>query len=205
MLLRTNPITSGIQVIPELAKEADELYVFQRSPAWCDRKNDEDLSSEYWNELRKPGQYDALREELLKGHEVSQGEKMTPETNLERRARLQKELEDVVDDPATAQLLTPTYPIGCKRVCYTDVYWQSFNRKNVHLVDVSQEHGVSEINAQGPVVMQQQYELDAIVYATGYDAMTGTFKGIDIRGREGRSLEEHWDKGVRSLFGKSVR
>ena len=131
-----------------------------------------------------------------------------------------------MDDPATAQLLTPTYPIGCKRVCYTDVvsrmqyispetkhetneplpqYWQTFNRKNVHLVDVSQEHGVSEINAQGPVVMQQQYELDAIVYATGYDAMTGTFKGIDIRGREGRSLEEHWDKGVRSLFGKSVR
>ena len=118
-------------MIPELAKTCAHVYVFQRSPAWCDRKDDGPLGAEYWEGEDGAGglhagdgaTYDVVRAEMLDGHEVSQAAKMDPPSNEERQRQLREELHATVADPAVAALLEPSYPIGCKRVCCTD-FWR---------------------------------------------------------------------------------
>ena len=108
-----------------------------------------------------------------------------------------------VKDPAVAKLLQPTsYPIGTKRICIDTDYFETFNRDNVTLVDV-REAPIEEITADGVVTGGKEYELDAIVFATGFDAMTGSFNKIDIRGRDG-TLKEKWAAGPKTYLGLMV-
>jgi cation diffusion facilitator CzcD-associated flavoprotein CzcO len=107
----------------------------------------------------------------------------------------------VVTDPDTADGLSPrNLPIGCKRpILHTD-YYETFNRDNVTLVDL-RRGGIEEITPTGIRTGQGDFELDVIVYATGFDAMTGALDRIDIRGRDGRLLREAWADGARTLLG----
>ena len=108
-----------------------------------------------------------------------------------------------VHDPEVAELLCPTTVIGCKRLCVDSGYYEAFNRPNVRLVDVS-EAPIDEITPTGIRVGDTTYDVDVIVFATGFDAMTGALARIDIVGRDGRSLREAWSAGPRTLLGLAV-
>ena len=105
-----------------------------------------------------------------------------------------------VKDERVAAALLPSHPIGTKRVCLDSGYYEVFNRPDVTLVDLREEP-IERITAAGVQTSRREIALDVIVYATGYDAMTGALDAIDIRGRGGRSLREKWQAGPRTLLG----
>ena len=124
------------------------------------------------------------------------------EANAKVREFLHDRIREKVHDPETAELLIPKgYPFGCKRNPLDSGYFETFNRDNVHLVDVK-ANPIAEITPAGVRLADgTEYEFDAIVYATGFDAMTGPLNRIDIRGRGGRLLREKWAEGPRTYLG----
>ena len=110
-----------------------------------------------------------------------------------------------VKDPAKAEILCPKpdLPFGTKRMCVDTHYYETFNRDNVDLVDVK-AHPITEITPTGLRTTQGHHELDVIVFATGFDAMTGALLAMDIRGTGGQSLREKWAEGPRTYLGVSI-
>ena len=110
-------------------------------------------------------------------------------------------IRSIVKHPVTAEILCPkTHPIGTKRICIDDGYYQTFNRDNVELVDVS-ETPIQRLTETGLRVRARAFEFDAIVFATGFDAMTGTLFNVDVRGRNGSALKKKWEAGPRTYLG----
>jgi cyclohexanone monooxygenase len=108
-----------------------------------------------------------------------------------------------VKDAAVAELLQPTtYPIGTKRICIDTDYFETFNRENVILVDI-RSAPIERITPHGLVAGGREYPLDAIVFATGFDAMTGSFAKVEIRGRDG-TLNAKWAEGPKTYLGLMV-
>jgi cyclohexanone monooxygenase len=119
-------------------------------------------------------------------------------------AFFRRKLRERVSDPAIADALTPAgYPWGTKRLCVDTDFYETFNRSHVHLVDLRAEP-LEEIVSSGVRTSRRTYEADAIVFATGFDAITGALLAIDIRGRDGRTLAEHWSHGPRTYLGVAV-
>jgi cation diffusion facilitator CzcD-associated flavoprotein CzcO len=112
-------------------------------------------------------------------------------------------IREIVKDPDVAERLSPRTVIGCKRLCVDTGYFETFNRDNVELVDVS-EAPIDEITRHGLRVADRAFEFDAIVFATGFDAMTGALLSIDIRGRDGLPLREAWADGPCTYLGLGV-
>jgi cyclohexanone monooxygenase len=114
---------------------------------------------------------------------------------------VRNKIRATVKDPVTAEILCPkTHPIGTKRICIDSGYYQTFNRENVDLVDISGTP-IERMTAKGLVVDGREFEFDAIVFATGFDAMTGTLFNVDIRGRGGLALKKKWEAGPRTYLG----
>ena len=114
---------------------------------------------------------------------------------------VRNKIRATVNDPVTAERLCPkTHPIGTKRICIDNGYYQTFNRANVELVDIS-EQPISRLTETGLVVGERAFPFDAIVFATGFDAMTGTLFNVDIRGRDGLELKKKWEAGPRTYLG----
>jgi cyclohexanone monooxygenase len=110
-------------------------------------------------------------------------------------------IRETVKDPATAELLAPKdHPIGTKRICVDTRYFETYNRQNVHLVDVRRAP-IEEITPTGLRTGDAHYEFDAIVFATGFDAMTGALTAIDIHSTDGSSLKRKWEDGPRTYLG----
>ncbi len=109
----------------------------------------------------------------------------------------------VVRDPATAERLMPAQPIGCKRICVDTAYYETFNLPHVRLVDIAGT-GIEAIEPGGVRVAGCLHQVDAIVFATGFDAMTGSLLKPDIRGRGGLSLRDKWQAGPLNYLGLSV-
>jgi cation diffusion facilitator CzcD-associated flavoprotein CzcO len=109
-------------------------------------------------------------------------------------------IRSIVRDPDTARLLSPTQTIGCKRLCVDSGYYQTYNRANVRLVDISQRP-IEEIIATGLRSGGRDYEFDALVLATGFDAMTGTLMRMQLRGRGGLSIQKKWHAGPLNYLG----
>ena len=123
------------------------------------------------------------------------------EANDTASAFVREKIRDIVQDPATAQLLAPkTYPIGTKRICIDSGYFETYNRSNVELVDIS-SNGIERITPHGLIANGCSYTFDSIVFATGFDAMTGTLLNVDIRGRGGQPLAHKWAAGPRTYLG----
>ena len=116
---------------------------------------------------------------------------------------VRNKIRNIVDDPETAELLCPTGVIGCKRLCVDTDYYKTFNQDHVHLVDVS-ENAIEEITKDGLITGGKEYTFDVLVFATGFDAMTGTLMKIDIKGRGGEKLADKWHAGPRTYLGLSV-
>jgi cyclohexanone monooxygenase len=103
-----------------------------------------------------------------------------------------------------AETLVPkTYPLGTKRLCVDTDYYATFNRDNVSLVDLTKTP-IEEITPDGLRTTREVYHLDSIVFAIGFDAMTGTLLALDIRGRGGQTLREKWAEGPKTYLGVSV-
>ena len=110
--------------------------------------------------------------------------------------------EALVADPSTAEALKPWYRQFCKRPCFHDDYLQAFNRSNVALVDTHGQ-GVERLTARGVVADGREYEVDCLIFATGFEVGTAFTRraGYDIIGKGGRTLSEHWSEGIRTLHG----
>jgi len=113
---------------------------------------------------------------------------------------LREKIRGAVDDPELAELLSPDTVVACKRLCVDTNYYATYNRSNVTLVDVS-EVPIEALTPKGLRQGGQEFEFDAIVFATGFDAMTGALLRVDIRGNAGLTLQEKWAEGPRTYLG----
>ncbi len=113
---------------------------------------------------------------------------------------VRSEIRELVDDPGVAELLCPDNVIGCKRLCVDTDYWKTYNRANVTLIDVAGVP-IERLTPAGIRARGQEYPLDAIVFATGFDAMTGALSRIDIQGVGAERLAEKWHGGPRAYLG----
>ncbi len=202
---------SAVQAIPRLAKAAKALYVFQRTPSSIDLRNDRPTDPE-WEAKLQPGWQAKRREKNLRGRELPPEKKaelaaLTREEKIQKQEndnidymmRIHRRIDEIVEDPATAQALKPWYMFMCKRPCFDDMYLPAYNQPNVHLVDTKGQ-GITEIQPQGPVFDGQTYPVDVLIYATGFEVQkTGIYN--QIRGKDGREINETYADGLRTLFG----
>lgn len=242
--LRVGVIGTGstaIQAIPQIAKQAAHLYVFQRTPNFSMPAQNRPLSDEEqqamkarYRDHRKAARESffgvpfAVTEASVKSAlEVSPDERerefegrweyggatiiasfadflTNKEANDLAAEFVRDKIRATVKDPAVAELLCPKdHPIGTKRPCVDTEYFETYNRDNVTLVDV-RSAPIESITEKGVLTGGAEYELDALVFATGFDAMTGALFNIDIRGKGGESLKERWAEGPRSYLGLAV-
>jgi cation diffusion facilitator CzcD-associated flavoprotein CzcO len=165
----------------------------------------EDLVQDGWTDLSRRIRRRILtlpkeqrtREGMLAAFEDADHEKME-----EIRARV----DAIIDDPETAEALKPYYRQFCKRPCFHDEYLDTFNRPNVTLVD-TKGRGVERITENGVVVDGTEYELDCLIYATGFEVGTDYTRrsGYELYGRGGVTLTEKWSNGVATLHGMHSR
>ena len=128
----------------------------------------------------------------------------SPEANEVACDLYRRYVAHLVDDPEVAAKLQPKdYPLGCKRQVYDTNYYETFNRDNVALVDLRADP-IDRITPSGIQTSSDHIDLDILVFATGFDAMTGALDRIDIRGREGRLLRDEWAAGPRSYLGLAI-
>jgi len=127
-------------------------------------------------------------------------------SNDEAAEFVRHKIRSTVKDPATAELLCPRddLPFGTKRLCVDTNYYQTFNRDNVSLVDVKADPLVEVTPGGLRTQSGQEYPLDVIVFATGFDAMTGALNSIDVRGVGGQALRDKWEHGPRTYLGLAV-
>jgi cyclohexanone monooxygenase len=128
-----------------------------------------------------------------------------PRSNRHAADFVRSKIREIVKDPKVADLLCPKddLPFGAKRLCVDTDYYQTFNRDHVQLVDVKAAP-ITRITPDGIRTTEREYALDAIVFATGFDAMTGAVLAVDIRGSGGVSMREKWSAGPRTYLGLSV-
>ncbi len=127
-----------------------------------------------------------------------------PAANEAAREFYEEKVRAVIEDPAVADLLIPTdHPIGTKRICTDSNYFQTFNQPNVTLVSV-RATPIESVDSSGINTTDQHYDLDMIVLATGFDALTGALAKIDIVGRDGATLRDRWAHGPRSYLGLGI-
>ncbi len=227
--------SSGIQIIPAIARQASQVVVFQRTPnfsipawnrplpqpeqqAWKAsyaeyRKQARTTRSGILYEYSQRATADVSEEERQREYErrwARGGANFTHAFNdifIDKRANdsaaefVRAKIRGTVKDPRVAALLAPTdHAIGTKRICVDTDYYATFNLPHVSLVDL-RSTPIEQITPTGIRTTAQSYELDAIVFATGYDAVTGALDRIDIRGQGGQSLKEKWSHGPRTYLG----
>ena len=230
--------SSGIQTVPVVARQAQHLTVFQRTPnfsipAWNEplpperqaawkaeyaghRARARDTRSGILYEYSQRGALDVTHEERQSEFErrwARGGANFThafndiftsAEANHEAAEYVRSRIRAVVRDPGVAEGLLPTdHPIGTKRICVDTDYFETFNRPNVSLVDVRRTP-IEAITPTGLRTTAAEYEFDSIIFATGYDAVTGALARIDIRGRNGEALATKWRAGPRTFLGVAV-
>jgi len=223
---------TAVQCVPALGESAKQLYVFQRTPSSVDVRNNAETDPE-WAASLKPGWQ---KERQKKFGEAFLGGPIDPAfvddgwTRLTRNVKTlaskateqvsnlvqladfktMEEIRGLVDetvkDPDTADKLKAYYNQFCKRPTFNDHYLETFNRDNVELVDVSATQGVEAITEGGIVANGKEYEVDCIIYASGFE-ITSSYErrlGIPIFGMGGQSIYEHWQDGMRSMHGLMV-
>ena len=222
---------TAVQVVPEIAKVVDQLYVFQRTPSSIDVRDQRPTRPEEIEQWKQEPNWALNRRERLmmitsgraallgdddflsgkvqefkprKKHEsqISPEELVQKQLNTSFRVmeQIRGRVDAVVEDPATVAALRPYYPYGCKRPAFHDEYLPAFNLPHVHLVDTA-PHGVQQINETGIAHEGTQYDLDVLIYATGFQWM-GTSSFNMVVGRNGRSLRDKWESdGVKTFLG----
>ncbi len=229
--------SSAVQSIPQIAREAAQLTVFQRTPNYAVPAHNRVLPDAYRAEVK--ADYAGLRQRQrasFNNFDVRLPDAKASETTAaERDAEYQRRwdegglgfmaaftdlmvdraandtaaefvrarIREIVTDPQTAETLCPANEIGCKRLCVEIDYFETYNRPNVRLVDVSSEP-IERITPTGIRAHGEDFTIDALVLATGFDAMTGALTRVDIRNAEGMRLGEKWQDGPRSFLGLAI-
>jgi len=224
---------TSVQCVPHLARACGELFVFQRTPSSIDVRNNHPIDADWFDTLEPGWQQEWLMnfttlqtggfadEDLVKDGwtDISQRirdrvladagdfspaamEKAYHDSDDEKMEEIRARVDAVIDDPATADALKPWYRQLCKRPCFHDEYLDSYNRPTAHLIDTDGK-GVESITAKGVVVAGIEYEVDCIIYASGFEVGTELTRrtGFEVVGRDGLALSDHWADGMRSLHG----
>ncbi len=166
---------------------------------------DQDLVADGWTDIFRNLTGTAAKQASRElGRRLTSGEKgkLMVLADYQKMNSVRDRIEDIVDDPATAEALKPWYRQFCKRPCFHDDYLPTFNRPNVTLVDTGGS-GVERITETGVVVDGVEYEVDCIVFATGFETGTAYTRraGYEIVGRDGRTLTDQWAGGMKTLHG----
>ena len=228
--------SSAIQSIPIIARQAEHLTVFQRTPNYSVPAGNSPMDAALEAQIK--ADYPAFRarnKTMWAGFGSRHGfrdDSALAVSNEERERRfeerwalgglifmgafgdlganaeanatagefIRRKIRAIVKDPQTAELLCPDNVVGCKRLCADTGYFETFNRPNVRLVDVSAQP-IEEITATGLRTGGADYAFDSIIFATGFDAMTGALFAADIRGKAGQRLQDKWRAGPRTYLG----
>ncbi|GAA2208488.1 NAD(P)/FAD-dependent oxidoreductase [Nonomuraea monospora] len=165
---------------------------------------EEDLVMDGWTDLSRRFR---AKIEHLRPEELTQENMLAAfeDSDFEKMAEIRARVDAVVEDPETAQALKAWYRQLCKRPCFHDEYLQAFNEPGTHLVDTGGK-GVERITRKGVVVAGREYEVDCVIYASGFEVGTDYTRraGYDLTGRGGLRLSEHWADGMRTLHGVHV-
>ncbi len=228
---------TAVQCVPHLGEAAEHLYVFQRTPSsidvranrptdpdwaaslepgWQRRRmdnfntlvsggfQDEDLVSDGWTDIIGKLLIMVRREDAdLSAEGLAATMEMA---DFEKMEQVRARVDSIVNDPATAEALKPYYRQFCKRPCFHDEYLDTYNRANVTLVDTA-GRGVERITPKGIVANGQEYELDCIIFGTGFEVGTDYTRraGYEVVGRDGLTLTEKWADGASTLYGMHTR
>ena len=227
--------SSGIQLIPMIAKEAKELVVFQRTPnfsipAWNRPLSIEEQDAWKVNYAEHRRRARNTRSGILYDYSTratTEVSKQDRDAEYERRWAkgganfthafndiftnresnelaaefVRNKIRSIVKDPAVAGMLTPKdHAIGTKRICVDTDYYKTFNNAHVKLVDI-RATPLQEIKPKGIRTSDVLYELDCIVFATGYDAVTGALERLNLQGEKGQLLKDEWTSGPRTYLG----
>ena len=167
---------------------------------------DEDLVSDGWTDIIRKLLVMVQRGDGDGGFDMDRMMKTMELADFEKMEEVRARVDSIVEDPETAESLKPYYRQFCKRPCFHDEYLQTFRRPNVTLVDTKGK-GVDRVTEKGVVFDGVEYELDCLIYATGFEVGTNYSRraGYEVYGRHGVSLTEYWSKGVRTLHGMHVR
>ena len=224
---------TAVQCVPHLGASAKDLYVFQRTPSSIDvRANrltdpewaenlqpgwqrermenfnilcsggvvEEDLVKDGWTEIiRNLISMANYRGKDTKWDEVPE---LMELADFQKMEQIRTRAEEIVEDPTTAEALKPWYRQFCKRPCFHDAYLQTFNRDNVKLIDTD-GIGVESITATGVIANGEEYPVDCIVFATGFEVGTEFTRraGYDVIGKDNLKLSDKWADGMRTLHG----
>ncbi|TDC53509.1 NAD(P)/FAD-dependent oxidoreductase [Actinomadura sp. KC345] len=192
---------SAVQIVPEIAKEAAELRLFQRSAPYVVDKPDR-LYRGWEKAVLKnvPGLYELSRARIYALYESrALGFIKYPKLMSLLDKRFRDTLEEGVGDPALREALVPDYPMGCKRILISSDYYPAIARPNVDLVT----DPIERITPSGVRTAEREYDADVIVYATGFQT-TGFLAPMKIVGRDGRELNEAWRDGAQAHLGITV-
>jgi cation diffusion facilitator CzcD-associated flavoprotein CzcO len=230
---------TAVQCIPCLARDAGELFVFQRTPSSIDERNNHSIDPEWFatldpgwqrqwllnfatlqtggfadEDLVKDGWTDIAQR--IRDHVVaamSDGVEFTPElaarafedSDDEKMNEIRARVDTIVADPATAQALKAWYRQLCKRPCFHDEYLPAYNEPNCHLVDTDGK-GVERIDESGVWVAGVHYELDCLIFASGFEVGTSYARraGFETVGRSEVTLDERWADGMETMHGMHV-
>ena len=194
---------SAVQLIPEVAKVADRLVVFQRTPNWLLPRLDREITEEEMALLMTaPHVAQLTRDQLYQNADYLfwQAFSWTPEGRAAYSRASMMHLEAQVPDPELRRKLTPSYPIGCKRVLFADDYYPALLRPNVAL----ETDAIDRITPGGVRTSEGvEHPLDVLVYATGFET-TGWQWSLDITGRAGKRLSELWRERPEAYLGIGV-
>ncbi len=197
--------------------ETDPKWAAALEPGWQKRRQenfnilvsggdqDEDLVHDGWTDIFRNLTGTAAKEAARKlGRRLNNEERaaLMELADYKKMNQVRARVDAIVEDPATAAALKPWYRQFCKRPCFHDEYLPTYNRPNVTLVDTN-GHGVERLTQRGVVANGREYELDCLIFATGFEVGTAYTRraGYDIVGRGGRTLSEHWSEGLRTLHG----
>ena len=235
--------STGVQLIPVVAREAEQLFVFQRSAPYTlpwrvhrFEPGELDEMKARYGEIRAAQRDHPIGAARLSAFSVLLEMLASPPVKSATRDQQLRAIEEngvlgalnwsdiffdidanrmaaklygeavarIVDDPQTAAAMVPEHPFACKRPIIDQGYYETFNRDNVTLVNLRKDP-IDAVTPTGIRTASSEYELDVIIYATGFDAMTGALSRIDIRGRDGLSLGDFWaGEGPLSLLGLAV-
>ncbi|KAM3416437.1 hypothetical protein BST61_g8032 [Cercospora zeina] len=226
---------TAVQIVPNVAKYAKELYVFQRTPSSVDARGNRPTDPEWaaslkpgWQKERmenfnlivnggiveqdyvQDGWTDILHKLLARrAADITDPEKAAAERQLadfEKMNEVRARADSVVMNKETAEGLKPWYNQLCKRPCFHDEYLQSFNQNNVHLVDTKGK-GIERITEKGIVANGEEFGIDCIIYATGFELATDWShrSNMEIYGRDGQTITDCWSTGASTLHGWTTR
>jgi cyclohexanone monooxygenase len=231
---------TGVQLVPHLGRDAEHVYVFQRTPSSVDDRHNTptdpewvkslqpgwqeerkrnfhnwspfvgvvfgapDLVCDFWTELGRNMTARIAASENPAALGIEQIMAIREEEDYKIMERLRRRISCVVADPDTAEALKPYYRFMCKRPCSSEEYLATFNRPNVTLVDVAESKGVDRLTENGIVANGVEYEVDCVIFASGFEISTEISRRYAmeaVEGRDGLSLFDHWRDGYKTLHG----